>query len=156
MLASIVMVAIAAAAPVELGKPLPAFALPDLDGVVQTNVSITGAPTVLNVWASWCRPCLEELPRLDALRASYPSWRFYGVALDPDPNTARGFVSVKKLQMPTLLDPAGSVFAAFGLIAVPATYVLDAQGIVRHVRIGAVSTETLPDLTKAMKAVASP
>lgn len=150
------LLATVAAAPVELGKPLPAFSLPDLDGAAQTPATLVGAPTVVNVWASWCRPCLEELPRLDALRASYPSWRFVGIALDPDANTARGFVSAKKLQMPTLLDPAGSVFASFGLIAVPATYVLDAQGIVRHIRIGAVSAETLPDLTKAMKAVASP
>ena len=150
------VLAAVAAATVEVGKPLPAFSLPDLDGKVQTPTTLVGAPTLVNIWASWCRPCLEEMPRLDALQASYPSWHFVGITLDPDPNTARGFVAGKKLKMPTLLDPAGSVFTEFGLIAVPATYVLDAQGIVRHIRIGAVSTETLPDLTKAMKAVASP
>lgn len=147
---------LAFAGSVSVGAALPAFSLPSVDGVTTASTSFVGEPTVVNVWASWCRPCLAELPQLDGLRATWPHWRFVGIALDPDPATARSLLSKQHVGMLTLTDPTGTLFDTLGLNAVPATYVLDAQGVVRVVRIGAVSAGSLPDFEAAMRAVAAP
>ena len=139
---------------VEVGQPLPAFSLTDSSGAVRTQLSYAGKPVLINLWATWCRPCLAELPLLDTLAARMPTWQFVAIALDPKPSTAKAWLARTHLRFPSLFDPSGSTFEAFGLIAVPATYLVDASGTVRWSRVGALAESDLPALQSTMESVA--
>jgi thiol-disulfide isomerase/thioredoxin len=141
---------------VEVGAPLPAFTLTDASGATKTQASYTGKPLLLNLWATWCRPCLAELPLLDTVAARWPTWQFVGVSLDPDPATAKAWLQKSPLRFPTLFDPKGSTFEALDLIAVPATYLVDATGTVRWNRVGAIRDGDLPAMEAAMKGIPAP
>ncbi|MDP2343902.1 MAG: TlpA disulfide reductase family protein [Deltaproteobacteria bacterium] len=144
MIALVVAAALAAGAPlipVADRKPLPAVSVPDLAGK-STKVSTVGADSVVVVafWATWCRPCLSELPKLQAIVAAHPGVQ--GVAVSVDAGSAIGALRAteKRLKLQpawrVLHDKDGS--ALLGRVmpgsAVPVVVVLDRQGRVafRH------------------------
>lgn len=114
-------------------RPLPSLHLPGFDGAPDlTNQSIAqaGGPVLLNVFASWCAPCVAELPVLMKLRQrGVPIW---GIAYQDKPADIRTFLD--RFANPyarIALDERGSAGAAIGLTGVPETLIVDAAGVVR-------------------------
>ncbi len=111
-------------AKLRVGDPLPGFSLPALDGSQVDSGSLAGKPVVLNFWATWCQPCLREIPELVALAAD-DRLEVVGIALDEEgAGVVQPFVQSHGMRYTILLGDQ-QVFLAMGGIAIPYTLVLD-------------------------------
>ncbi len=121
---------LAGASPLKVGAAVPDFTLTRLDGKT-VKVSQLGKKVILvNFWASWCAPCLTELPSIQSLRIAYKDRGFEVVAVnsDEDPKTAIPQVLSKlRLEVPLYVDPKGTLSESFGITAFPYSMVLDSK-----------------------------
>lgn len=118
--------------PLRAGAPAPPFTLPDLAGAAHDLATLRGRVVVVNFWASWCAPCLAELPQLDALhtRLDPLGATVLAVTIDRQAGPALGVVRRLGLGMPVRLDARGEVATAWAPPALPTTYLLDRSGVV--------------------------
>jgi peroxiredoxin len=128
-----------------VGEAAPAFVLPDLAGKETSLDSLRGRAVVLNFWATWCAPCLEEMP---ALSAAWKASRgrcleTVGVAEESGREEARAEVARMGIAFPILMDEKGDVARAYGVPGYPRTYLIDGEGKVRQVFTGKISRERL-------------
>jgi cytochrome c biogenesis protein CcmG/thiol:disulfide interchange protein DsbE len=128
-----------------IGKPAPSFSLPRLDAPAEklSPEALRGKVWVLNVWASWCAPCREEIPVLMALAKS-GTVPIYGLNYKDRPEAAQGLL--KQLGDPyvaSAVDADGRVGIDYGVYGVPETYVIDQKGVIRLKHVGAVTRETV-------------
>ena len=114
-----------------VGRPAPAFTLPAMGGEPAVNLeALRGRPVVINFWATWCGPCLQEHPVLLQAAAQRRDVQFLGVIFDDKPDLVERFLRQRGSAYPTLLDEDGKVAIAYGLQGVPETFFVDAQGTV--------------------------
>lgn len=117
-----------------VGAPLPNVALAGLTGEAPTSTeSLRGAPLLINVWATWCGPCREEMPGLERLsrRLAARGVRVIGVTVDHDLNLAREFVRAHKLTFPIYADGAAKPLqSALGMGMLPETLLVTADGMI--------------------------
>lgn len=129
-----------------IGKPAPAFAAPMLadEGKTLRLEDFKGRVWVLNVWASWCAPCREEHPLLVDFAQRHPGLTLVG--LNYKDQRAAGTTWLQRLGDPytaSLFDPQGRIGLDYGVYGVPETFVIDAQGVVRHKHIGPLTPESI-------------
>jgi peroxiredoxin len=100
---------------------------------------------VVNFWATWCEPCQDELPDLQAVWEEYQGQGVVvvGVAFEDDEGAVQKMVDEFALTYPVGIDVGGNITAAYGVTGVPETFVVDADGRIAHVFIGQVSAEQL-------------
>ena len=123
---------------VRVGEQAPQFRLPDLAGAEVTTASLAGMPTVLNFWATWCLPCIGELPVLAEVERSGRA-RVVGLSIDEGGAAAvRPFVAEHRIPYRILLADEATA-TRWGAIGIPFTVVLDARGTVVETFTGAVS-----------------
>ncbi len=119
------------------GTEAPGFRLPSLAGGEMDLASQRGKVVVLNFWATWCPPCVAEMPSLERLhRALSPEGlSVVTVSTDEDEAELRKFVSQRALSVPVLMDPGGRVAGnEYRTTGYPETFLLDRQGrILRHI-----------------------
>jgi cytochrome c biogenesis protein CcmG/thiol:disulfide interchange protein DsbE len=127
---------------VEVGAPTPAYATVTLDGDSVSLAGHRGRPVLLNVWATWCHPCRDEIPELQAIHERYASRGLVvaGVSVDSDGNdeAIRAFVKEFRMTYPVWRDPDERVSARFLVVGVPTTVLIDRDGILRWRRTGPV------------------
>ena len=129
-----------------IGAERTAFSLPDLDGRARAAAEWDGKVVALNFWASWCPPCLEEIPAFVSLQAQHQAagLQFIGLALEP-PATARRFAVERKMNYPVLTGAAEVIklARAYGnhIGALPFTVFIDRTGRVASVHPGPLSRE---------------
>ncbi len=123
-----------------LDKPVPPFELPglaaELDGL--SSEELSGRPVLVNVFASWCAPCRQEIPLFVRLAAE--GVPVYGIAYKDEPEATRRFLA--QLGDPYRgigADRDGRLAIEFGVYGVPETYVVDANGRIRHRHVGEVT-----------------
>jgi cytochrome c biogenesis protein CcmG/thiol:disulfide interchange protein DsbE len=126
-----------------IGKPAPAFQLPLLAAPDKTfsQKEMLGKVWVLNVWASWCAPCLVEHPQITRLSGAVPV-----VGLNYKDSIDDAVPWLKRNGNPyvaTVQDPAGRIGIDYGVYGVPETYVIDRKGVIRYKRVGPVTPEIL-------------
>jgi cytochrome c biogenesis protein CcmG/thiol:disulfide interchange protein DsbE len=128
-----------------LGKPAPALDLPTLDGGTVDSADWAGDVVVVNFWASWCVPCREEAPELEAFSQRWQDRgvRLVGIVYNDEESQAAGFRDRYRLTYPQALDPGGRAAIDFGVFGVPETYVIDGDGTVMAKLLGAVDAATL-------------
>ena len=142
-----------------IGKPVPDFTLPPLDGLKAADGSAIGSfatadlgqgkPTIVNVFASWCVPCLEEHPLLMAL-ARRGDLRIYGINYKDNPASARRFLGRHGNPYTRVgTDSTGRTAIDFGVYGVPETFVISSDGKIAFRHVGplteeAVRTDILP------------
>jgi thiol-disulfide isomerase/thioredoxin len=122
-----------------VGKPAVDFELKALDGKVVKLSALRGRVVVLDFWASWCGPCRKSLPVIQRIAEDFgnESFSFYAVNVDEEPNVVQGSAIVLGISNNCLLDPKGTISKAYGASAIPYTVVIDKEGIVRRVFVGA-------------------
>ena len=126
-----------------IGKPAPQFELPLLqqEGKTFSSREMKGKVWLLNVWASWCEPCLQEHPVISALAKTMPA-----------PVVGLNYKDARKDALPwlqrngdpfflTVYDGTGRIGIDYGVYGVPETYVIDKKGVIRYKRIGPVTPE---------------
>ena len=121
----------------EIGRPAPAFKLPDLNG---RNVSLDqfkGKFVLLDFWATWCGPCRMSMPLLENFQKEYPDKLvLLAINLQEGPDTVRQYVREQNLNSQVLLDQDGSVGEIYGTGAIPMQVLIDKAGIVREIQVG--------------------
>jgi thiol-disulfide isomerase/thioredoxin len=120
------------------GTPAPELKAQDLAGAPKTLANYRGKVMLLNFWASWCPPCLREIPSMERLRIKMEGRPLTIVALDSAEarEDVNAFLSRMKLGFPVLLDPDGGNTRRWKVFALPTTFLLDAEGRVRYVLTG--------------------
>ncbi|MCC2684923.1 MAG: resA [Paenibacillaceae bacterium] len=113
-----------------VGDKAPDFTLTDLDGQTHQLSEYRGKPVVINFWGTFCPPCRDEMP---AIQAQYDKWRQQGftvlaVNLGENKVTVDSFVKQLKLTFPVLLDPDMDLSRKYGVKLYPTTYFVDKSG----------------------------
>jgi len=120
------------------GDLAPDFVLPRLDGSVQKLSNYRGKVVIVNLWATWCPPCLEELPLLNRIQETYGprGVAVLGLAGDDDPQTVRDFIAHNPVAFDVLLDVGGEVGTSYGITGYPETFIVDREGRLRQKIVG--------------------
>ena len=108
----------------------PDFKVADLAGVQKNRNSLKGKVVLLNFWATWCPPCKEEIPSIEALSKAMKgkSFEVFAVSLGEDTKTVQSFVSDQKIGYPVYLDPRNTLAGNYASQGIPTTYILDKEG----------------------------
>lgn len=128
-----------------INKPAPDFTLPLLDGGEISMAQIEGQPVVINFWASWCAPCVEESPVLEK------AWRdskddgvmFIGVQIQDTENAGRRWLDEFDITYPNGLDKKGEITIDYGVIGIPVTFFVNKMGVVERRFVGAVKQQQM-------------
>ena len=131
--------------------PTTVSALPNMDvsGFHQLLTQLKGTPVVVNVWASWCVPCLAEAPLLKAAAAKRPDVQFVGVDILDSRDGATGYIQAHSIPYPSVFDPSGSIRTDLGSFGQPVTVFYSADGTLVAKVDGQIGGDTLTaDLAK--------
>jgi thiol-disulfide isomerase/thioredoxin len=128
---------------VESDSPAPDFALADLSGNTVSLTDFRGQVVVLNFWATWCGPCVEEMPMFQKYQDQYPDMVMIGVDAEEKPQTVIDFLSDKGLSYLMLLDEKAIAGDLYQVLVLPTTYFIDEEGTIRFRHIGVISEAQL-------------
>lgn len=123
----------------EPGGPAPDFTLTLFDGTKFTlsrHLSGDGRPIVMNFWASWCVPCREEMPTLDAVGLRRPDVLVLGVAVRDTEGEARAFAAEVGVGYPLGIDTDGTILELYPILGLPTTWFIAADGRIATIRAG--------------------
>jgi thiol-disulfide isomerase/thioredoxin len=144
VLASLVLAACGDAPPgtVAVGKPVPPYVAQAMDGDRTSLADLQGKPVLLNIWATWCHPCREEIPALEQLHREYGprGLRVVGVSIDQagQEQGIREFMEEFGASFDIWLDPNSDVTSQFSTIGVPNTFLIGADGTLLWKKVGPV------------------
>jgi peroxiredoxin len=114
------------------------FELPALDGGTFRLADQRGKVVLVNFWATWCPPCLEEMPAMERLWRKHKDAGFVlvAVSVDTDPKKVVPFVTAHKLTFPVALDTKMAVAEKYGVRALPSSFILGKDGILTALALG--------------------
>jgi len=124
---------------VAVNRPAPDFTLPGGDGRSVSLSDYRGKVVVVNVWATWCPPCVDEMPSLEKLYQEFKNEPFeiLAVSIDSDGNAAvQPFMKKHGLTFPVLLDSQAAIRTSYRTTGVPETFIIDKKGILVKKVIG--------------------
>lgn len=121
-----------------IGDNAPQFAVRTDSGLTVSPTDFGGKILVLNFWATWCPPCVDEMPSLDAFQAKLKNEGVVvlGISVDEDEATYRGFLKAHGVSFLTARDPEAEISDRFGTYRYPETYIINANGKVVQKVIG--------------------
>lgn len=133
-------------------KPLPEFtlepAMEGLPGVARADF-VGGQPRLLNIWASWCLPCIAEAPQLESLKEE--GVEIIGIAVRDQPEAVAGFLERHGNPYTRIgADDISAMMLELGASGVPETYVIDASGNIRYQHIGDIRENHVPMLLEKL------
>jgi thiol-disulfide isomerase/thioredoxin len=122
---------------VQKGSEAPNFRLPDLNGREISLDQFRGKLVLLDFWASWCGPCRMTMPVIDKLEQDYADILVsLAVNLNEPWDTVHAYVKSNDIHSQVLLDEKGSIGQRYGVHGIPIQFLLDRDGIVRHIQEG--------------------
>ncbi|HKV06402.1 MAG TPA: TlpA disulfide reductase family protein [Candidatus Acidoferrales bacterium] len=138
------------------GRPAKDFQVV-VDGKIERLADFRGKVVVLNFWASWCPPCVDEAPALNALqrRIAPLGGTVLGISEDDDPSAFDDFLKTYAVSFPTYRDPTKQIKLSYGTQMIPETYVIDRKGRLERKIVGAqdwTSPEMMAYLDSVLKA----
>jgi peroxiredoxin len=129
---------LASASAGEFSGHAPNFSLQARGGGTVTLAELKGQVVMVNFWATWCGPCREEMPHLEALYQRYSDLGFVllGVNVEQDASGADEYLSETPVSFPILFDPGNQVSELYDVIAMPSTVIVDRSGNMRFIHHG--------------------
>jgi peroxiredoxin len=127
--------------PIHPGFPAPNVAFPGLDGRTVDLKDYRGKVVFLNIWATWCPTCREEMPSMEKLYRELKGEAFEILAVSVDTSGAKTvapFMKAHKLSFPVLLDPEGAIAKPYGVTGVPESFIINKEGIIEKIVIGPI------------------
>ena len=135
--------------PGQIGQPAPTFAVSD--GAQSVDLAKQrGHVVVLVFWATWCAPCLAELPSLSAMQQQLPQIHVVTVSTDEDADAYKRFMPTHQVDLVSVHDGPKGANARYGSFVYPETYVIDKSGVIRRKFIGAQDW-TSPEIVDFLK-----
>lgn len=134
------------AVPAQVNYPAPELTLTDVGGDSTSLANYRGQVVLVNLWATWCPPCKEEMPALESFYRKYQSKGFVIVAINDGDPTADvvQFVEEYGLTFPVWLDPTYiATEQAFKTLSLPSSFVINREGTIVLSWVGGVSSRTL-------------
>jgi cytochrome c biogenesis protein CcmG/thiol:disulfide interchange protein DsbE len=117
--------------PGRIGNIAPQFTVSD--GIRTADLSkFRGHIVILNLWATWCTPCIEELPSLLEMQRKLPQVTVIAISMDEDATLYQRFLTQNHVDLLTVRDPTARINALYGTSQIPETYIIDRQGILRR------------------------
>ena len=135
-----------------VGKPAPQFSMTLLSGSEFRLEEHLGDPMVINFWASWCPPCRDESPGFQRVWKKYQDEgiRFIGVNIQDTQEDATAYVQEFGLTFPNGRDPDGTITVEYGVIGLPVTFFIGANGVVDGRWVGSVPENELESWTRGL------
>ncbi len=127
---------------------LPEIELTDLQTGELVDAAAIDGPAIVNLWATWCGPCRTEMPAFQEVSTEFDDVRFVGVNQGDAGDAAAEFLNEVGVTFDQYLDPNGDLTNALRVAGLPATFVIDADGVVVEVHNGALD----PDGIRALVA----
>ncbi|MDE3149059.1 MAG: TlpA family protein disulfide reductase [Acidobacteriota bacterium] len=122
--------------PAQTGKVAPDFTVSDGSTTIHL-ANYRGCVVLLNFWATWCPPCVEEMPSLLQLHYDMPNVVILAVSIDDDPDAYHHFLATHHVDLITVRDPSESAAKLFHTDMWPESYLIDRKGIIRSKFVGA-------------------
>ncbi len=143
--------------PPAVGAPAPDFVLPALGRGPIALGDYRHHVTIVNFWATWCPPCVEETPSLEKFSARMRDSGVVviGVSVDEDAAALQKFVSDSRLSFPIARDPTRAVATRYGTLKFPESYILDREGRIAEKIIGAIDWQD-PRMIRYVRELARP
>ena len=146
--------------PLVVGKTAPDFSLSDLNDKPYRLSDFRGKVVFLNFWATWCKPCREEMPSMEVLYKNFEKDGLVVLAVSIDRVTTtrdiQPFVKGMNLTFPVLIDSWGQTDKPYKRMGVPETFIIDQQGVIREIVIGPrdwTRLDSLPVITKLLNVI---
>lgn len=136
-----------------VGRTAPAFTGELLSGGSFDLASTRGKVVVLSFWASWCGPCRQELPALDALAKRSPDLAIYAVNVDRDQAAAQRFLRSVPIDLPVVWDNTAIALGRYDVASMPTMVLLDQNGTVKFKKTGFSKEKGLAELEAAIGAL---
>lgn len=157
LLLAFLMSASLQAAPITLTKletpqPAPNFRLIDLDNKIFTLKEFKGKPLIVNFWASWCKPCRDELPAFNRAWAKVKDHgvQMLAINIGEGPDAVFNFIKEYPIDFRILLDPESNELANWQMLGLPTTFIIDSYGRVAYQAIGEREWDNNELLTKVL------
>lgn len=129
-----------------VGAPAPDFELLSVSGETFRLSQFRGSPVLINFWATWCYPCLNEMPLIQQRYESYaPNLVVLAVNADEPQDTVQAYVESKALSFIVLLDPGYKIGDVYRVRGYPTSVFVDAEGVVRAIHVGELLETTIDE-----------
>lgn len=137
-----------------IGAPAPQFAVADLNGNPIRLADLRGRPVIVNFWASWCGPCVEEFPLLQSALEAHRAQGLavVGIIYNDRSESARQFIARMRATWPSAMDPAGGLAKDYNIYGPPESFFIDRNGTLLGHQIGQLSAR---DLDRQLSAILS-
>ena len=134
------------------GQPAPDFSLPAFSGETVRLSDLKGQVVLVNLWATWCPPCKQEMPAIDAFYRAHREAGFtvLMVNVQEDGGTVQAFIKANDFSFPALLDTQGELMNLYGVHGLPTTFIIDRNGRVRHIQTGAITQAELETIVNPL------
>lgn len=130
--------------PIKEGVQAPDFTGELIDGTSITLSELQGKPVIINFWATWCGPCVKEMPAFERLKDDFgDKIGIIAVNCGDDAGTVKDFMEENGYTFPVVLDEEYSISMLYPTNSIPYTVVLDAEGKVTHISTGALDADTM-------------
>ncbi|MDQ3689573.1 MAG: TlpA family protein disulfide reductase [Chloroflexota bacterium] len=141
-----------AVSPTAIGTVAPDFSVTDLDGNSVHLADLRGRPVIVNFWASWCGPCVEEFPLLSeaATRHADEGLVVVGIVWQDRSEAARTFMARNGATWSSAMDPEQQVARDYGILGPPETYFIGRDGTIVARQIGQISASSLDEKLAAI------
>ena len=130
---------------IEGGTRAPDFNFPGLDGKMIRLADQKGKVVLVNIWATWCPPCVDEMPSMEKLYQKFKGQDFEILAVSIDETGLKAvapFMKKTGLTFPALIDSKGTIKATYGITGVPESFIIDKQGVLIKKIVGPVDWAT--------------
>ncbi len=131
--------------PIQPGLEVPNFAFPDINGKQISLSDHRGKVVLVNVWATWCPPCRQEMPSMQRLYEKFKgeNLEILAVSIDSEGGEAVApFMRKMHLTFPALLDPEETIIPLYGITGVPESFIIDKDGILVEKIVGPINWAT--------------
>ncbi len=135
--------------PAQVGMRAPDFTVSDGSTSIHL-ANYRGRVVLLNFWATWCAPCIEEMPTLLALHHDQPNLAILAVSVDEDPDAYSSFLVRRHIDLTTVRDPGETAAQLYHTDMWPETYVIDRNGVIRRKFVGAQDWSS-PEIREYLK-----
>ncbi len=133
----------------KLGAQAVDFTLKDLDGQEVSLSDYKGKKVFLNFWATWCKPCKEEMPEMEKIHQNYEDVAILAINLDTDEDI-QGFMDEHGLSFKALLDVDEEVNKQYQVVSIPTSFFIDEEGIIRKKVQGILDYEMMEENINAL------